>query len=212
MTELDVTLTDWAIALVAGVFAWRIRREGPPGPVRFWLGAFFWSVAAAALLGGLVHGFFLDERTWGARFLWPATLLGVGVTAVTAWVVGARLAFGPAVARGVTAAAALVFAGYAGLVVFWRPLFGLAVAHYLPAVLFLLVVLVRVWRKWRDGRVGQAALGLGVILAGSWVQWRGIALHPVYFTPNALYHVIALAGLVLFFNGARRLAAGPATR
>lgn len=206
ITEPDVALTDWALALLAGGWAWRLGRRAPPGPLRPWLVLFFAAAAVAALLGGLVHGLFLDPRTLGARVLWPATLLAVGLTAVAAWGLGARLALPGRAARALTAAAVLVFAGY-GVAVVWRPAFALAVAHYLPAAVFLLAVLVRRWRRTGEREAGLAALGLSVILVGSAAQGRGWALHPVYFTANAVYHVIETVGLGLVFAGGRRLGA-----
>lgn len=104
-------------------------------------------------------------------------------------------------------AAAIAYAVYAALIVLVAPVFSLALAHYLPAALFLLVALARAWRQTHDPRVREALLGLVVLLAGSVVQWRGIALHPIYFSHNALYHVIAGVGLVLLFRGSRRLTA-----
>jgi len=54
---------------------------------------------------------------------------------------------------------------------------------------------------------GVAALGLVVLLAGSWVQWQGIGLAPLHLTHNALYHVVEAVALLLLFLGARRLLA-----
>jgi hypothetical protein len=31
-----------------------------------------------------VHGFFLDQSTFGYRILWPTTLIAIGVTAASA--------------------------------------------------------------------------------------------------------------------------------
>jgi len=207
ITEPDVTLTDWALAIVAGACAWRLHRHGPPSVLGRWLALFFAATAGAALLGGFVHGFFLDPGTWGARLLWPATLLAVGLTALAAWAAGALLLLRPPWTRAVIVAAAVAFGAYGALVVFVAPVFTLAVAQYVPAALFLLVALARAWARTRNRRVLEALAGLAALLAGSVVQWRGIALHPVYFTHNALYHVIAGVGLVLLFRGVRQLEA-----
>ena len=42
--------------------------------------AFYLSIAIAAVAGGTVHGFFLDESSRGHSILWPFTLIGVGLT------------------------------------------------------------------------------------------------------------------------------------
>src|SRR5207245_2244030 len=67
------------------------RRRARPGGLRPWFSLFFASVSAASLCGGTVHGFFLDKQTLGAAVLWPLTLLATGVTALSAWALGARL-------------------------------------------------------------------------------------------------------------------------
>src|SRR2546422_6430208 len=51
---------------------------------------FFGSAAVASLAGGTVHGFFLDVRTLGNAVLWRITLIAIGVTAASAWAIGAR--------------------------------------------------------------------------------------------------------------------------
>ena len=58
MTDPDVTLTDYGLALLCAWFVWRMWRGPRFGPARFWLVLFFAAASAAPLLGGTVHGFF----------------------------------------------------------------------------------------------------------------------------------------------------------
>ena len=87
----------------------------------------------------------------------------------------------------------------------------LAIAAYLPAALFLLAVFVSAGhRRGRSNVSGTVGLALTFVAAA--VQQLHIALHPVYFNHNALYHVIQGIAIVLLFLGARQLLerSGPA--
>ncbi len=71
MTEPDVTLTDYALALEGILFLVLLQRgHARPWGLRSWFSLFFASVSAASLCGGTVHGFFLDEQTLGHTILW----------------------------------------------------------------------------------------------------------------------------------------------
>lgn len=207
MTEPDVTLTDYALALECALFTWLLaRRGGIRQPLQRWWALFFGAVGLAALTGGTVHGFFLDPQTTGHAILWPATLLAIGLASLAAWVIGAELILPAVAVRGVAAAAGLGFAGYAAVVLLADRRFFVAVAAYLPAALFLVVALAVVYRR----RCQRAALtglaGLGLTFAAAAVQQGGVALHPVYFNHNALYHLIQAVGLFLLFRSSRGLA------
>src|SRR5207244_3794323 len=110
--------------------------------------------------------------------LWRITLIAIGVTAASAWAIGARVLFPAPTARRIVIAAAAAFAAYCVVTLFITQDFRAAVVFYLPAVLFLLVAL----------SVAYAP-----------------ALHPRYFNHNALYHLIQALALWLLFLGLRRL-------
>src|SRR5205809_5293395 len=110
MTEPDVALTDYALALECTVFAYLLQRKEHA--------FFFGSAAVASLAGGTVHGFFPDARTLGNAVLWRITLIAIGITAVSAWAIGARVLFPAPAARRITMAAAAAFAAYCVLTLF----------------------------------------------------------------------------------------------
>ncbi|MDP3775498.1 MAG: hypothetical protein Q8Q85_14660 [Gemmatimonadales bacterium] len=209
ITELDVTLTDYAVAVECAVFTFLLRDRDPRDhrPLRAWCALFFASVGAAALIGGTVHGFFVDPRTRGYAILWPAALVSIGVTAWATWMIGAGIRFSAGVARRIGAAAAAQFAGYCVVVLFVTQAFGAAIANYLPAAVFLLVVLALHYRRARERPVLMALAGLGLTFIAAGVQQGGIALHPVYFNHNALYHLIQAAALLMLFLGLRWIVA-----
>jgi hypothetical protein len=66
-----------------------------------------------------------------------------------------------------------------------------AIAAHVPATLFVLA----------------GAIGVVVLLAGSWIQWRGVALPAAGPGHNALYHVVEMMALPLVYRGARAASA-----
>jgi len=197
MTEPDVALTDYALALECTVFAYLLQRKEHA--------LFFGSAAVASLAGGTVHGFFLDARTLGNAVLWRITLIAIGVTAASAWAIGARVLFPAPTARRVSTAAAAAFVAYCVVTLFITQEFRAAVVFYLPAVMFLLVALSVAYARARERGILVAVAGLGLMFIAAAVQQAKIALHPRYFNHNALYHLIQAVALWLLFLGLRRL-------
>lgn len=200
--EPGTTLTDYLLALECAWFVWALARWKTPGFVRSAFMALFASVAAAAIFGGTVHGFFPDAEGLGSRILWTATMLSIGITAAAMVAVAVRLGFGAKTTDKLPPLLALCVAVYAAVVLFVSQDFVVAIAAYLPAALFLLGVFLRDWLRHRGP--GSAAGILGVLLAliAALVQQLGIGLHPTYFDHNAVYHVIQAVALYLLFRSA----------
>src|SRR5258707_4583064 len=96
MTEPDVTLTDYGIALECAILAGLLYRcRSGRGDLRRPFVLFFASSALGALAGGTVHGFFLDDRSLAGAALWRAAPLALPRTPLAAPSVGAR----PAITR-----------------------------------------------------------------------------------------------------------------
>jgi hypothetical protein len=211
MTEPDVTLTDYGIALECAILAGLLyRRRAVQGDLRRLFVLFFASSALGALAGGTVHGFFLDDGSAAGAMLWRAALLALGVTAFAAWSIGARLALSSRTARIVQALAALNLAAYAVIVIAFDQRFLVAIANYAPAVAFLALSFFIAYRR-DGGRPLVAGLaGLLLTAAAAVVQRRGIALHPTLFNHNALYHAIQMVAFVLIFQAGRYVMAAPA--
>lgn len=208
MTEPGVTLTDYAVALeavVLGFLVWRSQQPG--GGLRFWLTLLFASVSVASLCGGTVHGFILDERTLGYTILWPATLLAMGVTALSMWAIGARLLFSRRVARWMLAGAAVQFALYSFVVLFRSQEFWIGITDNLPAILLLALALGLTFRREGPGSLALALGGPAMVLLAALLQQLRVGIDPVYFNHNALYHVLQAIALWLLFLVGRRLLA-----
>jgi len=200
MTEPDVALTDFALALECAVLAgWIARSPGVTATRRSWI-AFYLATGLAAALGGIWHGFYTEPGPL-SRAIWTATILGIGGAAAAVWVIGARALLEPAQARKVIVAATGLLAPYAvGVLVNRGGTFVLAIAAYLPATLWLLVAFAQAWRAR-----GTAALGVG--LAGVLATLGAVAVQRT--GANALYHVVQGIALALIAIGARALPGRP---
>jgi hypothetical protein len=213
LNEPDVTLTDYALAVLCALFAVLLQRGSAHGSgLRPWFVGFFAGASAASLLGGVFHGHFENEFTTPGRQLWTAALLAIGAAAFAGEGLAARLAFTQATARWITRVAALKLALYAGFVALEPRPFRAAVLDYLPAALFLLTALGLAWRRAPRAGAGLAAAGLSITLAAAGIQQLRISPHPIYLDHNALYHVVQAAGFALLYAGARPLCGAIAAR
>jgi hypothetical protein len=204
IAEPDVALTDFALAAEAGWLGALVLRRGAPAPARRWWAAFFWSVGAGALLGGVSHGFVPPPYGAGGTVLWRLTLLAIGAATLAVWGASARSLGGPAAPR-IIAAGSVLFAAYATTVLFVTDAFSVAIVHYAPAAVFLFGVLFRAWRRTRASAALAGLLGLVVLAVGSLAQTARLAIASLYLTHNAVYHVFEMLALVLLYRAARWL-------
>ena len=202
ISEPDVTLTDYGLAIECALLAYMLyRQRSPQQALRIWFVLFFGSISVAAFTGRTVHGFPVNDGTIAHGILWRATLVAIGITALTAWVAGAWIRYSSVVARWISIVAALEFTVYCVIVLFVTQ--AIAIINYLPATLFLFVVFGLGFLKARRRQVLVGLVGIGLTFVASFVQQNEIALHPVYFNHNALYHLIQAVALLMIFWGAR---------
>ena len=195
MQEPDVTLTDFLLSLEALAFAVLIARS-PTTPLQRWFVVFFGATAVASLAGGLVHGFFADNKV-----LWRLVLIALGAVSAAAWAIGARLLFSERTAGIVTTVALVEFAAYACLVIYVTDAFLVAIVNYLPSTLFLIVAFSVHYRGHEATPVLVGLFGLVLTLVAAGVQRAEIGFP--HFNHNALYHLLQGIALLLIFEGAR---------
>ena len=201
MSEPAVTLTDFALALECWVFAALLMHHGRD-ILRTWWALFFGAVGFAAFIGGLVHGFFPNHQV-----LWIATMLTLGFAGVAAWFIGSHL-LGVSWIRPV---AIVLAVAYATVVLFVNRTFLMAIIMYLPATLFLLVAIGASWARVRSRELMLGVVGLVLTFIAAAVQQVKVAIHPLYFDHNALYHLIQFVALWLIFIAAKRPSIAPAS-
>ena len=206
MTELDVALSDLAMALESLAFViilWRVKTTDPAP--RNWFAALFLGLACSAAFGGIWHGFFAEPGSVGGAILWPATMVAIGLTTWCSWNFGAALILPPRGTRWVRILSGVGFAAYCAVVLLVSQDFLVAIANYLPSALFLLAAFAIVSVRLRSWNATQGVFGLLLVFAAAGVQQAEVTPHPVYMTHNTLYHLIQMAGLLFVFLGGRTL-------
>ena len=202
--ERTTAATDAVLALAALAAIVVIRRTPASFGRSVWVAALA-ALLLASLLGAVAHGLRLSPAL--REFLWQPLYLSLGVT-MALFVVGAVRDW-----RG----------DRAGRRVLW-PMLGLAAVFYgitwltggdfiafvvyeAAALLFSLVVYLRLARGERRPGAAAMAAALAVSLAAGGVQAADIgSIHLLWeFDHNGLFHLVQLVGLVLLVAGLRRL-------
>ena len=211
MTEPDVTLTDYGVTLECAILSALLLRRDPVRPgLRSLFVLLFASAGIAALAGGTVHGFFARGGSAVGALLWRVVLLSIGLTALAGWSIGARLLFSERTARVIDVLAAVECAAYSFFVLAVGQSFWIAIANYAPSVLFVALSFLVAYRRRGEGPLLVGLMGLLLMIAGAIVQQARVALHPVYFNHNALFHVVQMAAFLLVFAAGRHVIAAPA--
>ena len=203
MSEPDVALTDYGLAIEGAVFVYFLARRRTRSSLANWFIVFFASVAVAAAAGGTVHGFFPEDNSAGKAALWLVTMLSIGITALAGAQLAALVGFGKTVALWISRAATVIFFVYVAVVALVNSSFVVAIVDYLPAVFLLAYAFLVAYRRHRQTAYLVGFFGLGVTLAAAVIQQMGWDINRRYFTHDALYHVLQAAGLAMIFLTAK---------
>ena len=198
MVEPDVALTDFAIALACGAFAVVLARGGRREPVRRAFIGLFAATGAAALVGGIAHGFFdLSIGTPVVHTLWFLTMALTGAAGAALWLLVAALVAPSRLQPLLRWVIVVEWLAYLAWVVWVDPSFIVAIVQYSAPALIVLVVFV-----WRAQYIGSAALAL-TFVAGA-LQHAGYTPTDT-LTHNAFFHLLQLIALTGLFLTARRI-------
>jgi hypothetical protein len=199
ITEPATMLTDFAIAAACAAFASGLARVAAEWGARDLWALSFAATAAAAVVGGVVHGFALHLEPAVKQRLWKATqyLMGLAGLAILA---AAVVAFADRGARPWLLAAALAkFAAYAATVS-RRDDYSVVVLDYGASMIALAGLAAVAWARTGAAAAPWLIAGVAVSAVAAAVQVRKVTPHP-RFNHNDLYHVIQIVALYLFFRG-----------
>lgn len=215
MTELlgvtvhdpDVAFTDLGLAILGAYLGWRLW-SAPGRRTLLKTGALLMGgLASAALWGAVFHAFFPAGTATPAGFLaWVPVGLSIVVAASAMLDLSLRLLVPRMqfrVRRSIVATYAICFALVVLLV---DESFSSIVYFYTPALLLLLIAAGRQSIRSRDTGWTLIAIGLIMSAGAAMLQQAKVAVHPVYFDHNAVYHVVQGIALVFLYFGWRRAA------
>lgn len=193
----DVVFTDLGLALLGGLFAWRLSRG--PGAI------LMAGLASAAFWGAVFHAFFPAKTATTAGYLvWM--LVALSIVAVTGTLLSLAIALRrPDLDRRVIRRWALGYSlVFAAAVAFLDVSFRNIVRFYAPVL--LATVGVTTLEAARTGSRAWILIAFGLALSGiaAVLQQAGVALHATYFDHNAVYHVIQAAALIVLYAGFAR--------
>ncbi len=203
LTRPAVSLTDFALAVECAAFTLLLARlTASDQLLRRWFVVFFASIAAASVLGGTMHGFFEYSTSPVRTVLWTATLLSILVTSFATWTIAAILELRPPASQWVQRFALAQALVLTLVILFVSKEFLIAIVAYLPATVFLLVSFWMTYRRRPGAALGWGIVGLVLTFLGAAVQQLKLAVHPVYFDHNALYHLIQFVALWMIYRAA----------
>lgn len=206
MAEPTTALTDWALSALAVVLGLRLLRRTSRGAVvalsrRLWAWSFL-ALAGAALLGGTSHALGPDRWPAVRASLWPVTYAAVGLANLFLLAGAAAAVLPPGARRPAFVLLGLRFLAFVVLVLPSCQLRLVVIDNALSLLLLLLSALERIRRGDQAGRLLLA--GILVTIAGGLVQSQRLAPHPLV-NHNDLFHVLLMAGLLLFYRAGRAL-------
>jgi hypothetical protein len=199
MTEIDVALTDYLLFVEAGWFAYSLGYKHQRTKLTPWFVLMFTGFAAASFLGGTSHGFFNDPAMALYQPVWWLTMLAIGIASTGFAVAGGGM-LSPTWLPTARILAVIVLISYA-IITFRNDDFLMAIYFYVPATLLCFAGFFAAHRKWPGQKIHHGMTGIATAWLASVLQQAEISIHPVYFTHNALYHVILMLALYLIYRG-----------
>jgi hypothetical protein len=209
--QFDVVLSDLLLSLACLAFAMGLTiRHGIRLPLaRAWI-LFFLSLALAAGLGTLVHGWFDDDGSFAHWLLWTVDLQIFALTLWSGWTLVAALVTTERMARAVRIWA-IVHSILFLVLITGRPRFSIVIDNY--SVTSFALMAAGLWRYRADRAVFGLWIGGGVAgaFAAAALQLLALDLPSLGLSHNALYHLVQIAALAALYhaaNGHLRATAG----
>jgi hypothetical protein len=201
-SEPTTMATDYVLAALCGVFAWRLWNVGKgaaQASVCSWAAGFA-CFGLASLAGGTVHGFATIFNEAILQSLWKVTTYAIGLASFFL-LTGTFNACIAALSRRL-----VMPIPYVQLIVFalWMAThddFRYAIYDYAFTNLSIVVLQLHAGISRRAVSAPWLIGGVLVSFLAAGVQFNEIALHQ-NFNHNDLYHVIQMAGMYLFYRGA----------
>jgi len=198
IVEPATMVTDYMITALVWWLGWKIYVNGKAACQKWWA-VVFALIGLSALLGGTYHGFqeIIDPAT--ASFIWESTRWIVFFVSLTMLVGHSKAVFNEQIAKWVIVFALLKLAVFLSWA-YTDPSFLVAIADYLPVLLFIFVVETSMWKVHGARESKFLVAGVALSLLGAAGQQAGIGINE-HFNHNDVYHVVTMVALYLFYRG-----------
>jgi hypothetical protein len=201
----DVVVTDLGLAILGAYLGRRLWSAPGRRPLLRTGSLLMGGLASAALWGAVFHAFFPAGTATFAGFLaWVPVALSIVVAASVMLELSIRLLLPRIPVRVRRSIVATYAVGFAVVVLLVSESFGSIVYFYTPALLLLLIAAGQQAIRSRDTGWTLIAIGLITSAGAAMLQQAKVAVHPVYFDHNAVYHVVQGVALVFLYFGCRR--------
>lgn len=208
--EPAVVYTDLGLAALGGVFSWRLATRAGHAPVARAGAVVMGGLASAALWGAIFHAFFPAKTATRAGFMaWMPVAISIGVVASALLYLGILLLVPSLSVRMRRALVGVYAAGFALTVAFVDESFTMIVRLYGPMLVLMLVASAHQAIARRGAWAWLVAAGVATSMVAAALQQARVAVHPVYFDHNAVYHVVQGVALVLLYRGFGRAGLAP---
>ena len=197
--------SDLLLGIVALICAQRLFRMSVPSrriATRLWGGALL-AAGSGAILGGVAHAIGSDIQPLAQRLLWTTVLYLVGLGSAFMLAASARAALQGGLRRIMMVFVWLKFLAFAWWVI-GRPSFQYVIIDYASAM--AIVLMLQAWGSYRRREASASWITGGIVVSmiAALIQMRGYDLHR-YFDHNDQFHLVQMVGVVLFFQGAKRI-------
>ena len=191
-----------AFAVLVALALLRLGRLVSHTSIRLW-GVALLATALGAVAGGTSHGFSLYLGEAGHAVAWKLTVYSVGVASLL-MLAGSIIASVPRWLRHWLLAAAVIQFGVYAVWMLTHDEFIYVIYDYVPSMIGLVALHGYSWYSQRDAAAPWIIAGVAVSFAAAGIQQSGWSLHE-HFNYNDMYHLVQMAGLFLFYTGARAL-------
>lgn len=209
LAEPDVSLSDFALtieSLAATYLTVTLPANDPASRTMFLV--FFPALGLATLLAGFAHGIFHDHNSRLHEVVWRGSLLSLGLAALALWGVCIVVATSGWSSIVLAAGVIALYLFYVFRILFVHHDYRIAIRHYAPALVALALTFLWRWIQHPSWWLLAGVAGTAWSVLAGVLQQRKVALHPRYFTHNALYHLNQGIAMFAIYLGSRGLIAG----
>jgi hypothetical protein len=200
--EPDVVFTDLGLAILAAYFGRRLWKRSASGTTSRTGAVLMAALASAALWGAVFHAFFPEDTATPAGYIaWIPVAFSILAAAATMLHLSLSILAPRLPLRLHRLIVALYATAFAAVVLLVDESFSSIVHFYVPTLILLLIAAGREAARHRESAWMLIATGLFLSGVAASLQQAQVAIHPVYFDHNALYHVVQSVALVVLYLG-----------